>query len=80
MTSVSYILPPVFGYYVVAALAVTPQTHVLRVVLWPIVTSLALRAAFSVDMSLGEPGRKFHNTMFVVSVSFYTNTIQMGDS
>ena len=72
MAFVSHVLPPLLGYFFVAVLAVTPQTHILRVALWPVITLFALRAAVSVDMSLGEPDRKFRNTLFVVSFSFIT--------
>ena len=76
---VSHVLPPFLGYFFLAVLAVIPHTHVLRVSLWPIITLLALRAAVSVDMSLGEPDRKFRNTLFVVSFSFLTNSTQMAE-
>jgi len=68
VTFVSYVLPAILGYFVVAVLAVTPHTHALRVALLPIVACLSLRAAVSVDMSLGEPDRRFRNTAFVVSL------------
>lgn len=68
ITSVSYVLPPVVCYFVVAVLAVTPQTHTLRVALWPVIAFLALRAAISVDMSLGIPERKLFNVDLVASV------------
>jgi len=67
-TFVSYVLPPLVCYIVVALLAITPQTRTLRVALWPLVALLALRAALSVDMSLGEPAQKFLNIDLVVSV------------
>ena len=68
-TFVSYVLPPVVCYFVVALLAVTPRTRAIRVALWPLVASLALRAAFSVDMSLGRPELKFLSSDMAVSVS-----------
>ena len=80
MAFVSHVLPPLLGYFFVAVLAVTPQTHILRVALWPVITLFALRAAVSVDMSLGEPDRKFRNTLFVVSFSFITNSTQAVES
>ncbi|KAH0836314.1 hypothetical protein J3R83DRAFT_7863 [Lanmaoa asiatica] len=80
MTFVSYILPPILGYYAVAVLAVTPRTHTLRVALWPVVALLALRAVASVDPTLGEPDRKFYNTVLVVSLSFHVDAIQTGGS
>ena len=80
MTFISHILPPLLGYFFAAVLAVTPQTHTLRVALWPVVTLFALRAAVSVDMSLGEPDRKFRNTSFIVSFSFLMNSTQIVES
>ena len=67
-TFVLYVLPPLVCYLAVALLAVTPQTHTLRIALWPLVALLALRAALSVDMSQGEPGQEFNNTNYVVGV------------
>lgn len=67
-TFVSYILPPLVCYCLAAVLAVTPQTRTIRVALGPLVVLLALRAALSVDMSLGRPERKFLNIDLVVSV------------
>ena len=66
-TFVSYILPPLACHFVVAVLAVTPQTRTVRVALWPLVALMALRAALSVDMSLGKTEEKFNNVSFVVS-------------
>jgi len=66
-TFLSYVLPAVLGYFVIAVLAVIPQTHVLRLALWPVITLLSFRAAVSVDMSLGEPDRRFRNVVLVVS-------------
>lgn len=62
-TLVSYVLPPVFFYFVMAVLAITPQTRALRVALWPVIALLALRA--SADMAFGNPERKFHNGLAV---------------
>jgi len=67
-TFVSYVLPPVVCFFVVALLAVMPRTRTLRVALWPLTALLALRAALSVDMSLGKAGYEFNNTNFVVGV------------
>ncbi|KAI9574424.1 hypothetical protein HD554DRAFT_2229995 [Boletus coccyginus] len=69
-TFVSYILPTVLGYFVVAVLAVTPQTHVLRLAFWSVITLLSFRAAVSVDMSLGEPDQRFRNAVLVTSMAF----------
>ena len=68
-TFVSYVLPPVLFYFVMAVLAITPQTRALRVALWPVVALLALRAAISVDMAPSNFERKFHNDL-AVSGSF----------
>jgi len=59
-TFVSYVLPPALFYFAMAVLVVTPRTRALRVALWPVVTSLALRAAFSVDIVLSNFGQEFH--------------------
>ncbi|KAI9569882.1 hypothetical protein HD554DRAFT_458450 [Boletus coccyginus] len=58
-TLVSYVLPPVLFYFVMAVLAITPQTRALRVALWPVIALLALRT--SMDMALSDFERKFHN-------------------
>ncbi|KAF8836142.1 hypothetical protein BDN67DRAFT_974572 [Paxillus ammoniavirescens] len=63
-----YVLPPVLSYFAVAVLAVTPQTHSLRVVLWPLVALLALRAATSLDLSFDIPQRKMLNMELVFSM------------
>ena len=70
-TFVSYVIPPVICYFVVAVLAVTPQTRAVRVASWPVVALLAFRAAVSVDMSQGNPGRKFLNIDLVVRIFTY---------
>ena len=67
VTAVSYILPPIVCYFIVAVLAVTPQTRNARVALWPLVVLLVLRAAFAVDMSLGHPEQTPLRACFVVS-------------
>ncbi|KAF8551998.1 hypothetical protein OG21DRAFT_1416889 [Imleria badia] len=74
-TLVSYVLPPSVCYLVVALLAVTPQTRTVRVALWPLVALLALRAALSVDMSLGRTERKYLNidlVFFMLTVAART--------
>jgi hypothetical protein len=68
-TFVSYVLPPVLFYFVLAVLAITPQTGALRMAFWPVVTLLALRAAFSVDMVPSNSGQKYHIDL-AVSGSF----------
>ncbi|KAF8552008.1 hypothetical protein OG21DRAFT_1444205 [Imleria badia] len=74
-TFVSYVLPPSICYFVVAFLAVIPQTRIVRVALWPLVALLALRAALSVDMSLGRLERKSLNidlVLFMLTVAART--------
>ncbi|KAF8442305.1 hypothetical protein L210DRAFT_3536283 [Boletus edulis BED1] len=63
---VSHVLPPVVCYFALAALAVTPQTHAVRVALRPLIVLLTLRAVLSVDMSRGEPEYSFLNTTLVL--------------
>ncbi|KAF8552890.1 hypothetical protein OG21DRAFT_1590310 [Imleria badia] len=65
-TFVLYVLPPLVCYILVAVLAVTPHTRTARVVLWPLVALLALRAGLSVDMSLGKTERKLNNIGLVI--------------
>ena len=67
-TFVLYVLPPVVCHFIVAFLAVTPRTRAVRVALWPLVALLALRAALSVDMSLGKPEQGYFNIILVVSL------------
>ena len=69
MTFASSVSPPVIGYFVIAILAVTPQTYGLRLALWPVVTLFALRAAVSVDTALAGP-------YFVVRSAFHINSMQ----
>ncbi|KIK92099.1 hypothetical protein PAXRUDRAFT_830283 [Paxillus rubicundulus Ve08.2h10] len=71
----SYIVPPVLSYFAVAILAVTPETHSLRVALWPLVALLALRAGAFVDLSLDVPRRKGLNLNLVVSEDFAVPSI-----
>ncbi|KAF9220116.1 hypothetical protein BS17DRAFT_787911 [Gyrodon lividus] len=74
---VSHVLPPVLSYFVVAVLAVTPQTQSLRIALWPLIALLALRAALSLDLSFDVPQRKFLNIDLVLSMfSIATRTFE----
>lgn len=68
-TLVFYVLPPITCYFVMAALAVLPRTHTIRVALWPLIACLASRAMLSVDMSCGKPEYTFLDSMHVVSAS-----------
>jgi len=70
----AYVLPPVLFYFVMAVLAITPQTRALRMALWPVVALLALRASFSVDTAPNNFERKFHNELAVSSQSFFKPT------
>ncbi|KAF8447204.1 hypothetical protein L210DRAFT_3525234 [Boletus edulis BED1] len=65
MTLFSFAIPPVLGYFLVALLAVSRQTHTIRVALWPAVTFFAYRAAVSVDMSSQYPDTRYYNSHFV---------------
>ncbi|KAF8554429.1 hypothetical protein OG21DRAFT_1412637 [Imleria badia] len=63
-TFASYVLPPVVCYFILAVLAVTPQTHAIRVALWPLIALLALRAVLSVNISHDKPDTIFISLMF----------------
>lgn len=65
---VSYVIPPVVCYIIAAVLAVMPQTRVVRAALCPVVALLAMRAALSVDLSLGNPEQKSFDVGFVVRI------------
>ena len=75
MLSVSHALPPILGYFTVALLAVTPNTHVFRLALWPAVALSAWRAGASLDMSVTDPDQRYNNTLFVVSIVPYNFTL-----
>ncbi|KAF9242042.1 hypothetical protein BU15DRAFT_72973 [Melanogaster broomeanus] len=64
----SYLLPPVPSYFGVAVLVVMQRTQSLRVVLWPLVAFLALRAASSFDFSLGNLEGAVQNLYLVTSM------------
>ncbi|KAG6371945.1 hypothetical protein JVT61DRAFT_8958 [Boletus reticuloceps] len=66
-TFVSYVLPPLVCTFVAALLAVKPHTRAGRIALWPLTTLLALRAALSVDMSLGRTEQKILDIDFVLA-------------
>lgn len=67
-TLVLYILPPLVTYFLVAVLAVSPNTRTVLVALWPLVALLTLRAGISVDLSFGKTERTINNVGLVVSV------------
>ncbi|KAF9230755.1 hypothetical protein BU15DRAFT_91051 [Melanogaster broomeanus] len=73
---VSYALPALLSYLVVAVLAVTPQTHSLRVMLWPIAALLALRAALSLELSLGKPEHMFNLELVLSMILIPTRTLE----
>ncbi|KAG9311266.1 hypothetical protein JVU11DRAFT_8352 [Chiua virens] len=76
-TLVSHVFPPVVCSFLVAVLAVTPQTRTIRFALWPVVALLALRAALSVDVSFGKPEREFLNIDMVLSMVYIgTRTLE----
>ncbi|KAF9242037.1 hypothetical protein BU15DRAFT_44354 [Melanogaster broomeanus] len=72
----SHVLPALLSYFVVAVLAVTPQTHSLRVAFWPLVALMALRAALSLDLSFGKPERTFLNVALLSMFSIATRTLE----
>ncbi|KAG6373496.1 hypothetical protein JVT61DRAFT_6654 [Boletus reticuloceps] len=76
-TFISHVLPPVVFYIASAVLAVTPQTHTVRVALWPLIALLALRAVLSVDMSHGKPECAFLDT-FLALFMFSSATRSLG--
>ena len=59
-TFLSYVLPPLLFYFVMAIMAITPHTRALRVAFWPVLALLACHGAFSVDMAPNNPEEKFH--------------------
>ena len=67
-TLVWYILPHAVSTFVMAVLAITPNSRLARVAFWPIIALLALRVIASVDVSLGKPEGKLAQAFFVVSV------------
>lgn len=72
VTFISHFLPPVLCYFVMAMLAVTPQTRTIRLALFPAMMLLALRAAAPLYMSLGHTEQKFDRNS-AVSVHFDSN-------
>ncbi|KAG8212916.1 hypothetical protein J3R82DRAFT_11271 [Butyriboletus roseoflavus] len=74
-TLVSYVLPPLILCFVMAVLAVTPQTRVFRVACWPVVVLLALRATFSIDVAPSHFERKYHNDLAVPMLMIITRSL-----
>ncbi|KAF8552901.1 hypothetical protein OG21DRAFT_1442750 [Imleria badia] len=60
-TFISHVLPPILCYFLMAVLAITPQTQTIRLALCPVVVLLALRATVPVDMLFKITQRKFHH-------------------
>ncbi|KAG1900364.1 membrane bound O-acyl transferase family-domain-containing protein [Suillus fuscotomentosus] len=60
-TFASRVLPPVACCFATAFLVLLPRTQSVRIALWPITAILALRAAISLDMSMGQPKLAFLN-------------------
>ncbi|KAG2058216.1 hypothetical protein BDR06DRAFT_950650 [Suillus hirtellus] len=60
-TFASRVLPPVACCFATAFLVLLPRTKSVRIALWPITAILALRAAISLDMSMGQPKLAFLN-------------------
>ncbi|KAG0707885.1 hypothetical protein DFH29DRAFT_893961 [Suillus ampliporus] len=52
---VSDILPPVVCYFATAFLVLLPRTQPIRIALWPVTAFLAVCAARSLDVSMGQP-------------------------
>ncbi|KAF8552587.1 hypothetical protein OG21DRAFT_1415869 [Imleria badia] len=75
-TFVSHVFPPMLCYFVMAVLAITPQTRTIRIILFPITALLALRAAVPVDMSLKFTERKLHHCLAIWM--FVTTTRALG--
>ncbi|KAF8126064.1 membrane bound O-acyl transferase family-domain-containing protein [Boletus edulis] len=70
-TFASYVFPPLVCSFVVALLAVTPHTRAIRIALWPPIAFLSLRAALSVDASLGRIEQKNLDITLVASMSMF---------
>ena len=66
-TFVSYVLPPLLCYSVMAVMAITPQTRTLRMALWPVIALLALRATYSVAIVSNKSGLNSHIDLTVGS-------------
>ncbi|KAF8552899.1 hypothetical protein OG21DRAFT_1485819 [Imleria badia] len=75
-TFISHVLPPMLCYFVMAVLAITPQTRTIRLALFPVMLLLALRAAVPMDVSLKGTERKFHHNL--ACWMFLTTTRALG--
>lgn len=71
-TYTSHCLPYMLCYFVMAMLAIMPQTRAIRIALYPVIVVLALRAAVPIDVSFKITERKLHHKM-AVSIYFNTN-------
>ncbi|KAG2367225.1 hypothetical protein BDR07DRAFT_1272627 [Suillus spraguei] len=80
-TFASGFLPPVACYFATAFLVLQPRTQLVRIMLWPITTGLAFRAATSLDMSRRQPklgiwNFQLHIFMFCIAVRTLEWTVQ----
>ena len=71
---ISHVLPHMFCYFVMALLAITPQTRTLRIALFPVIMLLALRAVVPVDVLVNFSERRSRHHL-VVSIHFDTRKI-----
>ncbi|KAG2085290.1 uncharacterized protein F5147DRAFT_782105 [Suillus discolor] len=69
-TFVSRVLPPVVCYFATAFLVLLPRTQPVRIALWPITAILALRAATSLDMSMGQQKLALLNMQLQISMMY----------
>ncbi|KAF8546979.1 hypothetical protein OG21DRAFT_1517737 [Imleria badia] len=76
-TFISHVVPPMLCYFVMAVLAITPQTRTIRLALFPAMVLLALRAAFPMDMSLKITERTLHQVYLQIWM-FVTTTRALG--
>ncbi|KAF8546977.1 hypothetical protein OG21DRAFT_1501766 [Imleria badia] len=73
-TFVCHLLPPILCYFVMAVLAIMPQTRTIRLVLCLVMVLLTLRAAFPMDISLKITERKFHHNLVFLQVWMFVTT------
>ncbi|KAG2058210.1 hypothetical protein BDR06DRAFT_950635 [Suillus hirtellus] len=64
------VLPPVACCFTTAFLVLMPRTQSVRIALWPITAILTLRAATSLDMSMGQPKLAFLNMQLQLSMIY----------
>ena len=66
---ISHGLPLIICYFVMAMLAITPRTRIIRLTLFPVTMLLTLRATVRIDLSLSITKRIFQSNL-VVSIHF----------